>query len=670
MMGLLSKLAWSNLKNNRQLYFPFALATVVSSAIFYIFCALLSHPDLSKVYGGETIQTALSLGAVVVGLTVGLIIFYANSVVLKNRAQELGLYGILGLTKSNLVKMHAIESLIFAFFTVSLGLGLGILLDKLFYAILLKAMYMEVVLTSNFQLFTLLLTFSFLMMIFFFVWLVDSLRLIFWEALDFKREKRAGEKKGRFLPLQAILGLLFLIIGYVMALSVTDPVQALMSFFVAVLLVIGGTYFLFIAGTTVFLNWLKKRERFYYQPQNMIAISNLIYRLKKNAVGLGTITILSSMILVTIIGTGSMYFSKEKAIERFNPYDYGIEMFAQSEKTPTEIDQLVSTYFKSKQVPIKEIETISYKEGFATEFGQDKIKVLEDYSMAYQTEEVPKALLYFMRKSDYERLSGKSYSLGLNEVMVYDNQGRFSPTEKLFLDNQVYQVKDRLKEDVLKKHLPNILMAVLSRELTLVLSDDNPLFSEDRLSFSPKTYIGINTTLDDAKKATINLEADIKQSLGSQLLKAEDLDEHWFFKDTFSFKMLLYAMVGSLFFIGLLLSLVFILGAVLVIYYKQISEGLEDRENFAILKKLGLDESLIERTIGKQVLTVFFLPLIVAFIHFAFAFKMLRMILQILGAGQLDIILMVSGIMGLSFIVIYIFVYLMTSRSYKRLVVK
>lgn len=171
---------------------------------------------------------------------------------------------------------------------------------------------------------------------------------MFWSSLDFKKEKRAGEKKGRFLPFQAFLGLVLLLLGYVMALSVKDPINAVVFFFVAVLLVIGGTYFLFIAGTNVFLNWLKRREKFYYQVQNMIAVSNLTYRLKKNAIGLATIAILSSMILVTMVGSSSIYLGTEKTLQRSRPYDYGFELYGEEEKSLPEIETIVKNYLKKE----------------------------------------------------------------------------------------------------------------------------------------------------------------------------------------------------------------------------------------------------------------------------------------------------------------------------------
>ena len=672
MIGLLGKLAYANLVSNRRLYFPFALATVFSSAIFYVFCALASNPFLSEVYGANTVQVVLTLGIVVVVITVGMIIFYANGVVLKNRSQELGLYGILGLTKSNLIMMHAIESVLFSCTTISLGLGIGVFLDRLFYALLLKLMHMEVVLTSVFQLSVLLKSFILLSIVFFLAWLMNSRRLMFWSSLDFKKEKRAGEKKGRFLPFQAFLGLVLLLLGYAMALSVENPINAVVFFFVAVLLVIGGTYFLFIAGTNVFLNWLKRREKFYYQVQNMIAVSNLTYRLKKNAIGLATIAILSSMILVTMVGSSSIYLGTEKTLQRSHPYDYGFELYGEEEKSLLEIETIVKNYLKKEKVPIKTMTAFKYEESFAQEIIDNKVDLLGDYQKAYQTSRIPKALIYVLTLSDYQALTGDRKTLGKDEVLIYDNKGHFSPKDPLQLGQVSLKIKGEVKDDIAQRYLPNNFLAVMNREIVLVLSDENSFFNkqEDK-HFAKKTYIGVDTTLSREEMTKLDLESTAKDKLASQLFTSEERMNHdFYFHDKTAFQNAIYALVGSILFIGILLSLTFTLGVVLVIYYKQISEGLEDRANFVILNKLGLDEKQVGRIIRHQVLTVFFLPLIVALVHFAFAFKMLKLILQLLGAGQLHVILLSAGIVGLSFVAIYIFVYLATSHSYKRIVMK
>ena len=672
MIGLLGKLAYANLVSNRRLYFPFALATVFSSAIFYVFCALASNPFLSEVYGANTVQVVLTLGIVVVVITVGMIIFYANGVVLKNRSQELGLYGILGLTKSNLIMMHAIESVLFSCTTISLGLGIGVFLDRLFYALLLKLMHMEVVLTSVFQLSILLKSFILLSIVFFLAWLMNSRRLMFWSSLDFKKEKRAGEKKGRFLPFQAFLGLVLLLLGYAMALSVENPINAVVFFFVAVLLVIGGTYFLFIAGTNVFLNWLKRREKFYYQVQNMIAVSNLTYRLKKNAIGLATIAILSSMILVTMVGSSSIYLGTEKTLQRSHPYDYGFELYGEEEKSLLEIETIVKNYLKKEKVPIKTMTAFKYEESFAQEIIDNKVDLLGDYQKAYQTSRIPKALIYVLTLSDYQALTGDRKTLGKDEVLIYDNKGHFSPKDPLQLGQVSLKIKGEVKDDVAQRYLPNNFLAVMNREIVLVLSDENSFFNkqEDK-HFAKKTYIGVDTTLSREEMTKLDLESTAKDKLASQLFTSEERMNHdFYFHDKTAFQNAIYALVGSILFIGILLSLTFTLGVVLVIYYKQISEGLEDRANFVILNKLGLDEKQVGRIIRHQVLMVFFLPLIVALVHFAFAFKMLKLILQLLGAGQLHVILLSAGIVGLSFVAIYIFVYLATSHSYKRIVMK
>ncbi|MDW8710449.1 FtsX-like permease family protein [Streptococcus suis] len=326
MFGLTVRLALTNLKKNRRLYFPYALMTIVSTAIAYIFASLAFHPDLGQVKGADGVTMVLGFGMIVVMLAVAIMVFYANSFVMKQRSKEFGVYSILGLEKKHLLLMTFLENLVFAASSILTGLLLGLALDKLFYALLLKAMQMPVVLASTFQLKSLVTVLIYLFGIFALVSLFNIGKLGLSDSLKLVQGKKRGDKKTGLLWLQTLLALILLGAGYAIAQLVTSPLTAIPSFFGATLLVILGTYLLFHAGVISLLNWLKNRQTYYYKSDNFISVSNLIFRMRKNALGLATITILSSMFLVTMVGGLNIYIGGKDYIANQNPNDYSIDV--------------------------------------------------------------------------------------------------------------------------------------------------------------------------------------------------------------------------------------------------------------------------------------------------------------------------------------------------------
>ena len=324
MFRLTNRLALSNLIKNRKLYYPFALATILAIAITYIFTSLTLNPHLDDLTGADAIKMVLGMGLGIVALSSGIIVLYANSFVMKNRSRELGLYSVLGLEKRHLFSMILKETVIMSFVTLLLGIGVGALFDKLIYAFLQRLIGESTGLVSTFQVMTIPIVLVIFACIFSLLVLVNGFRLLRLNPLQLTKDGLKGEKKGRFLVIQTLLGLGAMGYGYYLALSVQNPVTAIMSFFLAVLLVILGTYLLFNAGTTVVLQLLKKKKSYYYKPNNMISISNLVFRMKKNAVGLATIAILSSMVLVTLVGAASIYAGKKDYLASSAPHDYSV----------------------------------------------------------------------------------------------------------------------------------------------------------------------------------------------------------------------------------------------------------------------------------------------------------------------------------------------------------
>ena len=660
MFRLTNKLAVSNLIKNRKLYYPFALAVLLAVTITYLFYSLTLNPNIGKIRGGETISMTLGLGMVIVTIASAIIVFYANSFVMKNRSKELGIYGMLGLEKRHLISMVFKELLIFGSLTLTAGLGLGALFDKLIFALLLKLMKMKVELVSTFQPIVFILVLIVFGAIFLGLIFINAFRIARMNALQLSREKASGEKKGRFLGFQTILGLISMGAGYFLAVTVENPLNAVLIFFVAVLLVIFGTYLLFNAGITVFLQILKKNKRYYYQPNNMISVSNLIFRMKKNAVGLATIAILSTMVLVTMSATTSVFKASETFKKVMNPHDFGI---TGQNVEKEDIEKLLSQYASDKGLTVTKKEVLTYSNfGVANQEGT-KLTIFEKGQNRVQ----PKTIFMVFDQKDYENMTGQKLALSGKEVGLFTKNKELQGQKELTLNDQTYTIKEEIKKDFILEHVPNQYNILTSDYNYLVVPDLKAFLDQyPNSSIFNQYYGGMNVTAseeeqlkiaDDYSKFVNNFNRELNKE-GSYVYGSNLADS----------SAQVSALFGGVFFIGIFLSIIFMVGTVLVIYYKQISEGYEDRERFIILQKVGLDQKQIKQTINKQVLTVFFLPLLFAFLHLAFAYHMLSLILKVIGVLDATMMLTVTLSICAIFLIVYVLIFMITSRSYRKIV--
>ena len=664
MFRLTNRLALSNLIKNRKLYYPFALATILAIAITYIFTSLTLNPHLDDLTGSDPIKMVLGMGLGIVALSSGIIVLYANSFVMKNRSRELGLYSVLGLEKRHLFSMILKETVIMSFVTLLLGIGVGALFDKLIYAFLQRLIGESTGLVSTFQVMTIPIVLVIFACIFSWLVLVNGFRLLRLNPLQLTKDGLKGEKKGRFLVIQTLLGLGTMGYGYYLALSVQNPVIAIMSFFLAVLLVILGTYLLFNAGTTVVLQLLKKKKSYYYKPNNMISISNLVFRMKKNAVGLATIAILSSMVLVTLVGAASIYAGKKDYLASSAPHDYSV---SGNKVDLTSTKKLMDDFLIKTGEQANEEVAVSY-----LLFG---IKNQETNKLTVFTKNerkvVPKSIVLVFSQETFKQLTGKELNLSSNQIALYTKNKTLKTQKSLSIDGKNYQIHRQIG-DFINKKVPNIYKIIVSDYSYLVVPDIKIFESSMKgTSIAQATYVGVNVKdpTHDAKK-NLDLLDQIAGEATKQLAgQTTGVPESYFSVNSrYDAEGMVNGFVGGTFFIGIFLSIIFMLGTVLVIYYKQISEGYEDRERFVILQKIGLDDLQVKQTIRKQVLTVFFLPLIFAFIHLAFAYHMISLIVRIIGVLNPDLMLVVTIIVCGVFFLAYIMVFVLTSRSYRRIV--
>ena len=651
MFKLIFSMATSNLKKNHSLYLPYALTTIMVTMILYITHALSAMPELSTLRGGGAIAQTLGFGVIVVQLVALLTILYANAFVTKNRLKEYGLYSILGLDRKNIQLLSFIELLLFSVVSVGLGIVLGIVFHRFSFAVLLKLIRIPIGIEYSMQLGSVGFVLISMAFIFGVVFFLNATKMYMSRPLEMLSEKKKGETKGRFILLRALIGAGLLGGAYYMSQTIEAPVAALYSFFVAVLLVILATYILFDAGSIVLLSLLQKNKRLFYQPTNFISISNLKFRMRKNAAGLASICILSTMVLVTLATTVALQTGTADLLKKTYPTDYSATAFVEDNSTIRQLSEQISKMkAQSKGTVSNEMNYLSVlRAAKSMEGGVDIEGVYPGDS--------PAAFITFLSADDYNRIFGTNFQLGDNEAVLGLVKGADKNVSVIRVNGQLtLQVKEMMATSDFKEKLPQ-LPYVADNVYVAVVKDPTKMIDS---KLGRGMYYALWNTSTDTSAKTEEFEAyanvleasnDDSITVGSREDAAKDI----------------YGFMGSLLFVGALLSVAFFIGAVLVIYYKQISEGYEDRDRFVILQKLGIDQKTIKKSINRQVLIVFFLPLVTAFIHTAFAFKMYRKIIQLFGVDG-NVTLNATIVIGAIFVVVYLIVYQITSRSYYKII--
>ena len=651
MFKLIFSMATSNLKKNHSLYLPYALTTIMVTMILYITHALSAMPELSTLRGGGAIAQTLGFGVIVVQLVALLTILYANAFVTKNRLKEYGLYSILGLDRKNIQLLSFIELLLFSVVSVGLGIVLGIVFHRFSFAVLLKLIRIPIGIEYSMQLGSVGFVLISMAFIFGVVFFLNATKMYMSRPLEMLSEKKKGETKGRFILLRALIGAGLLGGAYYMSQTIEAPVAALYSFFVAVLLVILATYILFDAGSIVLLSLLQKNKRLFYQPTNFISISNLKFRMRKNAAGLASICILSTMVLVTLATTVALQTGTADLLKKSYPTDYSATAFVEDTSTIRQLSEQISKMkAQSKGTVSNEMNYLSVlRAAKSMEGGVDIEGVYPGDS--------PAAFITFLSADDYNRIFGTNFQLGDNEAVLGLVKGNDKNVSAIRVNGQLtLQVKEMMSTSDFKEKLPQ-LPYVADNVYVAVVKDPTKMIDG---KLGRGFYYALWNTSTDTSAKTEEFEAyanvieasnDDSITVGSREDAAKDI----------------YGFMGSLLFVGALLSVAFFIGAVLVIYYKQISEGYEDRDRFVILQKLGIDQKTIKKSINRQVLIVFFLPLVTAFIHTAFAFKMYRKIIQLFGVDG-NVTLNATIVIGAIFVVVYLIVYQITSRSYYKII--
>ena len=659
MFKLISSLAVSNLKKNRTLYIPFSIASITMMVITYILLALSTNKTILQSNGGNTVVMALGFGVVIMLLVSTLTMIYANGFVMKNRSKEFGLYSILGLGRSQIQLLQVFEMLLFAVINLIVGLVLGVLFNRLAFALLLKAMRFNVPISYEFQIASVIIIGILFSGIFVFLMILNAIKIRVSRPLELLREKKLGEKTGRFLSIRALIGVAILGSAYYISQSIESPIKALGWFFVAVILVVIATYILFDAGSIALLRFLKNRKTFYYRPINFISVSNLIFRMRKNAMGLASICILSTMVLVTLGTTGSLQFGAQEVINRTSPTDFTFRNMYRNPEETAEYSKEAKQLAASASSKVTDYFEYSYiltggnQEGNVLDTNVKKLGAL------------PESMVVLVSVEDYNRNTGENITVKPGEMVIgeqYTEKTKPSFTqvavgENTFSIGQVIEVNKFAAGLIVNPNITNHSYIGLLNEEDM--AKVVPYYSKDNdagYRAYTRHYIALwNTSsqTDDEKKKELEAyqQSDIAGGIDGKIEIAQ----------------LLFQFYGSLLFLGILLAIAFSVGAVLVIYYKQVSEGYEDRERYVILKKIGIDQPMIHQSINRQVLIVFFLPLLTAFLHTALSYNMVSKIVFIFGIKGSIIALTMLAVAGV-FMIAYFLVYKITSREYFKII--
>lgn len=649
------KLAAGNLVRNRRFFFPYLLTGMLTVAMFYNITFLKWNQELENLPGGAIVPSIMSLGTIVVGLFAAIFLLYTNSFLIKRRQKELGLYNILGLSKGHIALVLFWETVYTCLITILGGLLLGILLSKLLLLLLYKLLFFPVTFGFSVNLVSVGVTAVLFVAIYLVALGRNLLHVRLSKPVELLRGGNVGEKEPKTKGVLAILGLISLGAGYFIALTTTSPLEALTLFFLAVLLVILGTYLLFLAGSIAFLKAMKKRKSYYYQAKHFIGVSGMLYRMKQNAVGLANICILSTMVLVMLSTCVCMYLGVGSVLDALYPHDITYTQYNQVEGSLSE-----------REVQ-EEILTIVQQTGLSPTKVQEidiirTVGMIEEGRIVFLEEESePGDLVYLevIPAQSYEQMTGHPLSLSDGQVALYTNiakNGEQWPQITVF--GQTFSVVQWLEQS------PAAQRSNYSDGVMLLVVPDQSVLEElaQDQSFGQPPIWEFSMDFEDASREDI-------EALYQRLLPLEEQTEQ---RDAFSCRsaqeMNLYSMYGGLLFLGLFLGALFLMATVLIIYYKQISEGYEDKERFAILEKVGMSQQQVRSAIRSQVRAVFFLPLLGAVIHLAAAF---RMIVKILSALSLtDVALFAQCCLGTVavFGVGYLLIYRLTARIYYKIV--
>ena len=653
-MGFYGKLALTNIRGNRRVYLPYLLSSVGIIMMFYAICALSMGIREETLYGGTAVASMMGLGVFVIGLFAVLFLFYTNSFVFKRRKKELGLYNILGMEKRHIARVLLVETLLTALAALCLGLGLGVAFSRAMFWALGSLLGTQASIAFVVPGQAVLATLGLFGAIFLLTLCYNLLQVKLSKPIELLHGSQAGEREPRAHWALAVLGAALLGAGYYLAVTVQDPLSALVLFFVAVILVILGTYLLFLTGITALLKLLKKNKRFYYKTNHFTAVSGMLYRMKQNAAGLASICVLFTALLVTVSTTFSLYTSMDGLIRARYPRNVLVSVYGANQAAK---DMVRSAVEEKTQALGIQIENVIDREGWniTTARAGSTLHTQEVPSEAY-------AVVDIFTESEWERFSGQHVDLAENQVLLFDPAGTFPSDDTLTIDDTTYEI---VPSDYAMPQASTI--AQIYETYSLVVKDETVV--ETILAPSGSDTFPVYSYDFDVAGGSPKDIAAVSEALSAVDFSGPGVEyEALLFEDSATSRQSFLELYGGLFFLGLFLGVLFLLGTALIIYYKQVSEGYEDARRFTIMQQVGMSRREVKRSIHSQILLVFFLPLGTAVLHLGFAFPMLRKILLVMGLSDFPLILCSTlGCVGV-FALCYLLIYALTARTYYNIV--
>lgn len=670
--GIFAKLALTNLKNNRKTYFPYVLTSMLTVMMYYIMDALYESPDIL----GGRVQEILQFATPVITVFAIIFLFYTNSFLIKRRKKEIGVYHVLGMGKRHIAKMFLMETLITTAVSIVGGLLAGIIFSKLSYLGLLKILHFEVGLTFSISVSSIGKTVILFIVIFSMTLIYNILQIRLSNTMELLLGGKKGEKEPKTKWLMTIFGVAALAVAYYIALTTESPMDALMKFFVAVILVILGTYALFVAGSVAFLKILRKNKKFYYNSKHFTVVSGMIYRMKQNAVGLANICILSTMVLVMISTTVCLYMGMEDILNTRFPLDYAIESVGGTDEWDDRLDEIVEEECEKAQVTRSKDFRYHYGSIVGKKTGSEfDLRESGNYS-PNEIESIYSITIASV--GEYNRVEQTNETLSDGEVLVFGGKEVYD-ADAITLGEHTYRVKKAgkectLGEETFQGSMPSycVILPELSdvseilayvQEESLKTSKMSPEWIRRITSLRYRIGLDMEGDEEDCKEA----RKVIKERIGSEF-GTFDTEHDIIIESREDSKASFFELYGVLFFIGIYLGALFLMATVLIIYYKQISEGYDDRERYQIMQNVGMSKREVKRSIRSQVLMVFFLPLLVAGLHIAMAFPIITKLMKAFNMTNTHLFagctLATVGV----FAVFYGIVYAVTAREYYRIV--
>ncbi len=669
--GLFFNLAFNGIKNNHKLYTPYILAAAGITAMLYIIKAINVSELLNYMKGGGILRTILALGVFVIAVFAAVFMAYTHSFLIKSRTREFGLYNVLGMSRFHIARIVAVETLISGAISITGGLAAGLLFEKMAELLLAKLLNVQTSYAMHIDVDSLLWTAGTLAVIFICLMFGNMIRIFGMKTIDLLKSENVGEKPPKGNVFYTIIGFVVLGCAYYMAVSITNPVKAMATFFVAVIMVIAATYIIFVTGSVTICRMLQKKKGYYYQPKHFVSLSSMVFRMKRNGAGLSVICILSTMVLVMIASTSCLYFGGNATINNLYPREMSFRINTSREEEAAEQVETLKQHIISAAKDCGATLSNAVEFSMLAESAVLKNGVADYTISAYLSTSMTDDSwdLYMVSVDDYNKYMGTDLKLADDETICCEYDTKYPYDTFSISGGNEYRIADRSKDFYMPEGIATDIIPgavfVVNRLPDKIPGDEYKEYSLNNTVFT--FAFDINETPERQIEVFDYIGAKIFASdMGSE----SDRSQINFYTSECreDIRNEFYELYGGLFFLGMVLSLVFTFALVLIIYYKQISEGFEDRARFEIMRKVGMTKEEIKRSVNSQMGSVFFIPLAAAVMHLGFAFPMIYRMLRLFGLKNLWMLVGTAVISVLIFAVIYTIVYKITSNKYYSLV--